>query len=85
VYVIFFFINLLPLSPVTCSNDTDYAFSKGKADRHDATVYLAKAEKSIFIHAMIQVFNDNTLIIGKGVLSFIERNSVFCTFLKSSH
>ena len=76
VYVIFFVINLLPLSPVTCSNDPDSAFSIGKADRHDAALYLAKAEKTIFLPAMIQVLNDNTLSIGKGVLSIIERNSV---------
>ena len=76
VYVIFFLINLLPLSPVTCSNDPDYAFSIGKADRHDAAFYLAKAEKTIFIPAVIQVFDDNMLRIGKGVLGFIERNPV---------
>jgi len=76
VYVIFFVINLLPLSPVTCANDPDYAFSNGKADRHDATLYLAKAEKTIFILTVIQVLNDNTLRIGKGLLGFIKRNSV---------
>ena len=75
-YVIFFFINLLPLSPVTCSNDPDYAFSIGKADSHDAALYLAKTEKTIFIPAVIQVLNDNSLTIGKGVLCFIERNTV---------
>jgi hypothetical protein len=88
VYVIFFVINLLPLSPVTCSNNPDYAFSNGKADRHDAALYLAKAEKTIFIPAVIQVLDDNTLRIGKGVLGFIERTpcfSVFCAFLRSSH
>jgi len=79
--MIFFFINFLPLSPVTCSNDPDYTFSIGKADSHDATLYLAKAEKTIFTHAMIQVLNDNTLSIGKGVLSFIERNLAFWSFI----
>jgi hypothetical protein len=74
--VIFFFINLLPLSPVPCSNDPDYALSHGKADRHDATLYLSKAEKTMFIPAVVQVLNDNTLSIGKCVLSFIERNPV---------
>lgn len=80
-YVIFFVINLFPLSPITRSNDPDYAFSLGKADRHDASLYLAKAEKTIFIHAVIQVLNDNTLRIGKGVLGFIERNSVLFSVL----
>ena len=75
-YLIFFFINLLPLSPVTCSNDPDFAFSYSKADRHYATLYISKAEETIFISAVVQVFNDNTLIIGKRVLGFIERNSV---------
>jgi hypothetical protein len=77
VYAIFFFINLLPLSPVTCTNDPDRAFSVGKADRQDAALYRAKAEKTIFIYAVIQVFNDNTARIGEGVLGFIERNPVF--------
>jgi len=77
VYVIFFLINLLPLSPVTCTNDPDRAFSVGKADRHYAALYLAKAEKTIFIYAVIQVFNDNAVRIGKGVLGFIERNSMY--------
>ncbi len=76
-YVIFFVINLLPLFPVSCSNDPDYAFSISKASRHDAAFYLAKAEKTAFILAVIQVFDDNTLGIGEGVLlGFIERNSM---------
>ena len=70
VYLIFLLINLFPLSPVTGSNDPDYAFSIGKADRHDAALYLTKAEKTIFIYAVIQVFNDKTARIGKGVLGF---------------
>jgi hypothetical protein len=76
VYVIFLLINLLPLSPIACSNDPDSSFSNGKADRHDTALHLAEAEKAIFIPAVIQVFNDNTLKIGKGILGFIERNSV---------
>jgi hypothetical protein len=83
--MIFFVIKLLPLSPVTCSNDPDSAFSIGKANSHDAALYLAKAEKTIFVPVVIQVLNDNTLRIGKGVLGFIKRNPVFCAFLKSSH
>ena len=38
--------------------------------------YLTEAEKTIFFPAVIQVLNDNTLRIGKGVLGFIERNPV---------
>jgi hypothetical protein len=81
VYVIFFDINLLPLPPVTCSNDPDSAFSNGKADCHDTALYLNEAEKTIFLPAVIQVLNDNTLRIGKGVLGFIKRNPVLLPVL----
>jgi len=81
VYVIFFFIDILPLSPVTGPNDPNDAFSVGKTDRHDTAFYLAKAEKPIFISAVIQVINDDPLRIGEGVLGFIERNAVLFNVL----
>jgi hypothetical protein len=86
--LIFFVINPFPLSPVTCSNDSDSAFSDGKADGHDAALYLAETEETIFRFAVIQILNNDATRIGKGVLGFMEGNLVlfeFCVFLKSSH
>jgi hypothetical protein len=43
-YVIFFLINLLPLSPITCAVYPDFVFPEGETYRHNVVLHHAEAK-----------------------------------------
>lgn len=58
---VFYFPFHISLSP--SANDPDFAFSIGKSHCQDSIGDFADAIMSAFINAVIQIFQDNTLVI----------------------
>lgn len=53
---IFLFINLLPSSPISSTNDTNDLTTIGKANGYNTTSHLAKTVVTLFLLTMFQIF-----------------------------
>ena len=82
VYFIFFFIDFLSLSPITCSNDPNHALAISKADRQDTVSHLPEAVVAFFSPAVANVFCNHTIRIAKRILCRRKCNSVFVLILE---
>jgi hypothetical protein len=72
------FIDFLASSPITRSNDANSLTSEGESHRQDARTILVapKTKESFFILAVSNVFGDDSVIVKKRVLGFVERNAM---------
>jgi len=76
VYLIFFFIDSLSLSPIARPNDANHTFSICKADRHYFISYFAKTIVAFFRSTVANILSNHTIGIVKSVLSHRKCNSV---------
>ena len=77
VYLIFVFIYFPPFSPISGSKYPDNIASICKSHGHYSFADTSNAIESIFLSAVINVFDNNSLWIKKGVLSYWKRYIVF--------
>ncbi len=76
VYCIFLLINPSSFSPIAGTDNPDSAFSHGEPDCHDGAVDSADTEKTLFVFAMVQILNDDTVPVSKNILRFVKRNTM---------
>ena len=76
VYFIFVLINRLAFPPVTGSKNANDVVAIREAYRDNAIPDLAKTVVAHFFVAVVQVFSDDTMRIGEGVLGYSKWDSM---------
>jgi len=77
VYFILVFINLFPLSPVSCTENSDNITSIRESYCHDPIIDTADAVESSLTTAMTYILSDYTVMIKKSLLGQRKRDMVF--------
>jgi len=73
--MIFALIQCLAFPPVTGPEYPNDIVPVRKAYRHNSLANLAKAVITLFIPAMVHVFCDHAVKVGKGILRLNERDA----------
>jgi hypothetical protein len=81
VYLIFFFIKSLSLSPVSRSKDANPMFSVREAHGQDPVTNTAEAIKPFFLLTVLQIFRDDSLGISECMLGCLKRYTVLILVL----
>ena len=77
VYFILADIYIFPFPPISGANNSDFVFSVGKPNRHNSARDPAKAIKSLFITAVLNILQNDTVMIQKRKLCQGKRNTMF--------
>jgi hypothetical protein len=76
VYVIFFFINLFPPSPVSCPDNTDDVIPIGEADGHDPFIDLPDTIESLLFTAVTDILGNDTMRVKECALGHGKGNAM---------
>src|SRR5260370_39874380 len=71
-----FFISCFSFTPVTGPEKPDLLVSPGKAPRHDGALDPAKAEVTLLLAAMIEVFGDHAQRVQKRMLGELKPDAM---------
>ena len=80
-YFIFFFINPLAFSPITCTYNSNLLLPIGKSNCNYFSCNFSKTVESLFICTVLNIFCNYSFGICKCILSYIKRDFMFILIL----